>query len=63
MMVPTLYVCQQVEESRRRDERRDAELWRMLRGKSRCGQARKALDKRPFAGVRWVRALLGSPGL
>jgi hypothetical protein len=63
MFVPTLYVCYQVEQSRRQDERRDAQLWRMLRQEHSSDRPRRALRKRRAIRASWVRSLLGSPGL
>jgi hypothetical protein len=63
MLVPTLYVCHQVEELRRQDERRDAQLWRLLRGERGRTRSRKALRERPSSPAKWVWELLGSPGL
>jgi len=63
MLVPTLYVSHQVEELRRQDERRDAQLWRMLRGEGRRERSKRASNRRPSPTVQWVRQLLGSASL
>ena len=63
MLVPTLYVCHQVEQSRRQEERRDARLWRMLRSEPKRGPSRKTTKERPAARPKWVRVLLGNPSL
>ena len=63
MLVPTLYVCQQVEQSRRREERRDARLWRLLRQAALPSRRSNAVPRRRRAPeANWVRRLLGSPG-
>lgn len=62
MLVPTLYVCQQVEQSRRREERRDARLWRLMRQEYPSGRSNAVPRRRRALEVNWVRRLLGSPG-
>ena len=63
MLVPTLYVCQQVEQSRRQKERHDARLWRMLRQERSSERSTTAPRERRVIRASWVRSLLGSPGL
>ena len=63
MLVPNLYLCHQVEQSRREDERRDAHLWRLLRGERKRERSTKETNERPPSRTKWVRELLGSPGL
>jgi hypothetical protein len=62
MLVPTLYVCHQVEQSRREDERREAELWHMLRQDRSGARLESSSRKRRATGVTWLRTLLGRSG-
>jgi hypothetical protein len=63
MLVPTLYVCHQVERSRREDERREAALWRMLRQDRSGAGVESAPRKRWATRGTGVRALLGRSGV
>jgi hypothetical protein len=63
MMVPTLYVCQLVERSRREDERREAKLWRLLHPASRPRGHNRGLNERTTARTTWGKDLVGSPSL
>jgi hypothetical protein len=63
MLVPTLYVCHQVEQSRREDERREARLWRMLRQNRSGAGPKNTPSKRRAARGTGVRALLGRSGV
>ena len=63
MMFPTLYVCQQVEESRRADERRESSLWRLLHPASKPRRRSKVLKEPSAVRTTWAKDLLGNPGL
>jgi hypothetical protein len=63
MWVPTLYVCHQVEQSRRQDERRKAGLWRLLRRGRASKLFQRPLRKRRSRETSRIGGLLGDLGL
>jgi hypothetical protein len=63
MWIPTLYVCHQVEQSRRQDERREAGLWRLLRQGRPRRRLQRSLCKRRPRETRRIGGLLGDLGL
>jgi hypothetical protein len=63
MLVPTLYVCHQVERSRREDERLDAERWRMLCPARPSAHSERSVRERRVPRVIRLRTPLGRSGI